>query len=181
MRISPSLTAGGNLDVAVSTRAAKVDWSAALATALGSYTNARGVLLSNLDALISSRESRTPAATYFSVGRAVSQAAAALLFDSGQLVAGEYRLVLTCQCFHYATSACSDIVIQHRDAANTGNVRAFTIEAQTGGSGSDIGGPAVPIVWPRFTVATNERVRAYVGNGDAGASGHDWSCWLGTV
>ena len=163
-RIATTTTGQVNLDVPVSSRAAIVD-----------YTAARAALLPNLDATVSSREARTPAATYQSAGRAASSGANTIHADSGALAAGRYRVEATVVQMPYGTSVSGEMEIAYRDALNTGNLLAITTRNTSWdtGNGQGVTG-GVPVSWV-VAVAVNERFRIIQLDASAGASAVGWS------
>lgn len=77
-----------------------------------------------------------------------------LIADTGALAAADYRINAHLGADGTALAGKS-IVLQHRDAANTGTVKEL---------GRCPAGGAVPIVIPRVTLAANERIRAVAGS-----------------
>ena len=163
-RIATTTTGQTNLDAPITPRAAIVD-----------YTAARAALLPNLDTTVSSREARTPAATYQSAGLTASSGANTIHADSGALAAGRYRVNATVVQMPYGTSVSGQMQIQYRDAANSSNLLAATTRNTSWDSSNGIGVTGgVPVSWV-VAVAVNERFRIEQLEASAGASAVGWS------
>ena len=138
---------------------ARIGYKSAPADATGSVMarlkelldRATATRMGYLDAAITSRAERGLAATYFAVASGLTP-----FLDTGQLAAGEYEIVASGAFFgnNGSFGAC---YLEHRNAANTGNVKSLII-ARTPSSGTMSTGYTR---WPRVTVALNERFRLH--------------------
>lgn len=111
-------------------------------------------------------------ATYFAVS---ATTAAGIVLDSGPLAAGNYEVLAFC-LLRSTNGTLGAAHLQHRDAANTGNVKTIEIFSMTGstyGSGS-------LMHWPKVSVALNERFR--LENDNAPAAGQaGWMLFVRTA
>lgn len=114
---------------------------------------------------------RPQAATYHATASNAGIAESTVILDTGQLVAGEYEVVVWFSHKPIGTSVLEAVTLQHRDAANTGNTRSIRMmSGMNWDSGTGVGGPSGGFRWPRVPVATNERFRLIKTNGaDAGS------------
>lgn len=90
---------------------------------------------------------------------ATAPGAGAVIADTGALAAGVYRVAARLG-FSGALAAGKHVVLEHRDAANTGTVRTLALCPA---------GTSLPVEFERYVLAVNERLR--VVNGIIGAAG----------
>ena len=151
-RIVTTTAGQTNLDVPVSTRAAKVD-----------YTAARAVLLDALDANITTRAAIPAAATTFTVTDIGNVPAGTVVATTGALAAGEYEVIVSTS---YVSGTDTLPTLQHRNAADTGNIAGRTYQL----AGGATVGQSSNVWWPRITVALNERFRIVTVSAGGGAT-----------
>lgn len=100
-----------------------------------------------------------PLATPSAIGaETTASIAAAVIADTGALAVGSYRVEITLG-FSGTVVAGKHIVVQHRDAANTGNIGILALCPS---------GASVHIVLERVVIAATERIRAVIGAVAAG-------------
>jgi hypothetical protein len=85
-------------------------------------------------------------------GQVVAPAGAAVIADTGQLPAGDYMVEIEAGAAD-TLAAGKGLRVEHRNAANTANVRQGAIVPA---------GSSVFIQWSRVAVALNERIRVTV-------------------
>ena len=152
-RIVTTTAGQTNLDVPVSSRAAIVD-----------YTAARAVLLDKLDANITTRAPVPAAAQTFTVTDIGNVPSGTVPCTTGALAAGDYEVIVS---MSLVTGADTLPTLQHRNAADTGNIAGRTYQL----AGGSAVGQSGYVWWPRVTVALNERFRIVtVAAGDGGTS-----------
>lgn len=91
---------------------------------------------------------------------ATAPIASAVIADSGQLAAGTYRVEVAAG-FSDTLAAGKHLVVEHRDAANTGNINTLGLVPA---------GVALDFTVERVVVALNQRIRV-VNGAVAGAAG----------
>lgn len=151
-RIVTTTAGQTNLDVPVSSRAAIVD-----------YTAARAVLLDKLDANITTRAPVPAAAQTFTVTDIGNVPSGTVPCTTGPLAAGDYEVIVS---MSYVSGTDTLPTLQHRNAADTGNIASRTYQLA---GGATIGQSGY-VWWPRVTVAVNERFRIVTGSAGGGAT-----------
>lgn len=150
-------------------------------TAIGGGYVANSFASYLIDAWIRIVALRPQAATFFSIGSAPAWAANAVLYDTGAMVAKEYELELTILVNIRDINGWS-LRLQHRNAADTANIRQSRLTVASQEVNNTV--QERKRRWPRFTVATNERIRIVEGAGVPASNpftAADWELFIRPV